>query len=115
MNLKAYWNGCDELVMGPPDVITWEDGAPATMSDYESRLDDTYSLSIDGDGRIVKHMLSDVVAEVYFDRDDQSWALRGEGVEKSTLDLQDPKATDLQIMEVVQSLPTVYRILIFRF
>src|SRR5690348_11802114 len=84
-------------LVDPPEVVTWADGSPATMEDYNEHLSDTFSWDIDsadGPRRIIRPFQ---VATARFDLIAGVWVIGGHGVPRAVLDITTPHATDQEI------------------
>jgi hypothetical protein len=114
MKLIATWLSTQEPASQAPHELTWGDGQRATTAEYEEHCGDTrFCVTLD-DGRFQWHLFPDVVAEVYFCPYGKVWGVRGSGIERASLYVTDPDATDAEICWALSALPITYRAKIAR-
>lgn len=114
MNLIARWYGKNPDMNNPPEEVRWGNGIPATLDDYRQHGIYT-SRIIESDAGYVEQVFEpDIVADVRFDSFAGHWTISGEGVQPEALFLNDPDATNEQIIAELFTLPIVYRARIHR-
>jgi hypothetical protein len=109
MALIAKWATNQDLSIEAPHSVRWEDGTRATHEDYLRHMLDTHTLVSECEDGMEVRMFPAIVADVRYDHFAQTWAVGGDGVVPSALDLADPDAPDDQIMAALYTLPMVYR------
>jgi hypothetical protein len=111
--LIAKWTDPEDAIHRDPSVIQWEDGSPATLDDYNARIDDTHIIIHRPQG-VELRMFPDIVAEVRYDSMTGVWGVTGLGIPPFALSLTDRDATDFQILGELYEFPIVYRVRIHR-
>jgi hypothetical protein len=106
--LIATWTHDQNITTDPPTTVRWSDGRSASVTDYTTHSLDTH-VFVDGPAGIELRMFPDITAEVHYDQAVGSWILTGDGVETTSLELDDPQAKDEQIIAETFTLPMVYR------
>jgi hypothetical protein len=114
LKLIAKWKPELEPAHDEPSLVVWEDGTPATLSDYRTHELDTHFSNRNDDGEMELHMFPDIVAQITYEPNVQDWVMRGRDVHTTALELNDPNATDGQILTEVFTFPMVYRYRIIR-
>ena len=112
--LTARWATDGNSTLEPPSLLWWEDGAPATQTDYQTHMDDTHTWVITPLLSIERRVYPDIVADVQYDAIARSWTINGKGVTPTSLELADRDASDDQIRTELYSLPIIYRARIHR-
>lgn len=113
MKLTAIWvpgTTLDDL----PDHVVWEDGRTGTIEEYLDHRNGTYRLVRRKNGRTEMHIFPEIVAEAYYCAYGRTWGVRGDGVEATSIPVNDPEATDSQIRIALMSVPMNYRVRITR-
>jgi hypothetical protein len=114
MKLIARWNGRNRNMNRLPDEVLWENGRRASLDDYRRHLDCTSRMVDTVPGCMEQHFEPDIVADVRYDHFAGQWAISGDGVEPTGLQLTDPNAPDEQIIAELFTFPVVYRARIHR-
>jgi hypothetical protein len=94
--------------------MAWEDGRIGTFEELRVHRNDTHRLIRRADGSSELHVYTEVVGEVYYCPYGGVWGIRGEGVEMTSLPLEDPHASDCEIELALVALPMHYRVRISR-
>jgi hypothetical protein len=114
MKLIARWTEHQDASTEQPYSVSWEDGTPATLSDFKRHLLDTHSLHHDELGRVEQHFYPDVVAQVKWDQAAMDWVVSAPDIQTFALELHDPHVKDDQIVEALYTFRKVYRARIVR-
>jgi hypothetical protein len=114
MKLIARWTEHQDASTEQPSSVTWEDGTPATLSDFKRHLSDTHSLHHDELGRVEQHFFPDIVAEVNWEPSTMDWIVRAPNAQTFALELHDPHVKDDEIVAALFTFPTIYRVKIVR-
>lgn len=114
MKLIARWYGFNPDMNEPPDEMRFGNGTPATVDDYRRYFGCTARTVESESGYVEQVFDPDIVADVRFDRFAGHWAISGDGVEPEALFLNDPNASDDQIIAELFTLPVIYRTRIHR-
>jgi hypothetical protein len=109
MKLIAKWKPDLDPAYDEPSSVVWDDGTPATLTDYRTHELDTHRLYVSEGGDTERHMFPDIVAEITYEPNVRDWVMRGQDVNTAALELHDPNATDVEILAEVFTFPTVYR------
>lgn len=114
MKLIARWTEHQDASTEQPNSVAWQDGTPATLSDFRRHLLDTYNLHKDELGRVEQHFFPDVVAEVKWDPSSMDWVVMAPDIQTFALELHDPHIKDDEIVAALSTFPKVYRANIVR-
>lgn len=114
MDLIARWTQYQDASMELPNSVTWADGTPATIDDFERHQFDTHTLEFDRAGRGEQRIFPEIVATVPFDPLVMDWVVTGLGVVTTALDLHNPNAKDDEILSELYTFPMIYRATIVR-
>lgn len=109
LSLIAKWATHEGATLGPPHLVQWEDGTPATQDDYRKHMDDTHTWIVRSPSTIERRIFPDIVADVSYDAVTGTWVLNGPGITPASLDLKDPGATDDQLLTEIYTFPIIYR------
>ena len=111
--LVAIWTDGQDLSLDNPAVVIWEDGAPATVEDLREHVVDTHYW-VETPSGSEKHMFPDIVGKVTFEQNVCDWVVRGEYVATTALNLNDPNASDGDIVGALFMLAMYYKSTIMR-
>jgi hypothetical protein len=111
--LFAKWKRGQDPTCDDPAEIHWENGKPASLDDHIRHLDETH-LTKKIDGRIVRIMFPDIVADVRFDKNILRWVCQAPGQPRVIMELSDPDIDDYAIIAELYAYPLVYRAVIHR-
>jgi len=109
MRLIARWTKDQDTSMEEPYSVRWDDGTAATLNDYRKHQLDTRTLRFDAQDCAELHMYPDIVVDVTFDQNVGDWVVCGPGIVTVGLELNDPDATDEQIVAELHTFPFIYR------
>ncbi len=108
--LIASWRKEQDPLVDPPDVVTWADGSPATIENYNEHRSDTFSWDLDSADAPRRIIRPSLVANARYDPIAGAWVIGGHGVQRRVLGITDPNATEQEIAMEMSDWSTVYRL-----
>jgi hypothetical protein len=108
MILVADWLEGRDPSTEPPSLIHWADGSVATLADFARNFHHTNMMIVRPDGSLQQIFLPDFSGSAFYDTAERVWRVRPEG-ETIQLSLEDPFASDDDIIAEIFTFPIVYR------